>query len=65
MLNPPHISHQLCIRDGKFIHKVLNCHNCIVKECLTGGINNSNEIIGYMLAFIQSIFGFNVIDTAL
>ena len=47
----------------KFIYRVLNCHNCIVKECLTAVINNSNTIIGYKLAFIRSIFGINVIDT--
>ena len=38
-------------------------NNCIVKECLTVGINNSNTIIGYKLAFIRSRFGINVIDT--
>ena len=43
--------------------RLLNCHNSIVKECLTVGINNSNTIIGYKLAFIRSRFGFNVIDT--
>ena len=37
--------------------------NCIVKECLTVGINNSNTIIGYKLAVIRSRFGINVIDT--
>ena len=31
--------------------------------CLTVGINNSNTIIGYKLAFIRSRFGINVIDT--
>ena len=35
-----------------FIYRLLNCHNCIVKECLTVGINNYNTIIGYKLAFI-------------
>ena len=63
LLNQPHISHQLYIRDVKFIYRLLNCHNCIVKECLTVGINNSNTIIGYKLAFIRSRFGINVIDT--
>ena len=43
LINQPHISYQLYIRD---------CHNCIVKECLTAGINNSNTIIGYKLVFI-------------
>ena len=52
LLNQPQISHQLYIRDVKFIYRLLNCHNCIVKECLTAGINNSNTIIGYKLAFI-------------
>ena len=63
MLNQPHISHQLYIRDVKFIYRLLNCHNCIVKECLTAGINNSNTIIGYKLALIRSRFGINVIDS--
>ena len=63
LLNQPHSSHQLYIRDVKFIYRLLNCHNCIVKECLTVGINNSNTIIGYKLAFIRSRFGINVIDT--
>ena len=45
-------SHQLYITDVKFIYRLLNCHNCIVTECLTVGINNSNIIIGYKLAFI-------------
>ena len=63
LLNQPHISHQLYIRDVKFIYRLLNCHNCIVKECLTVGINNSNTSIGYKLAFIRSRFGINVIDT--
>ena len=63
LLNQPHFSHQFYIRDVKFIYRLLNCHNCIVKECLTVGINNSNTIIGYKLAFIRSRFGFNVIDT--
>ena len=63
LLNQPHISHQLYIIDVKFIYRLLNCHNYIVKECLTVGINNSNIIIGYKLAFIRSRFGINVIDT--
>ena len=46
-----------------FIYRLLNCHNCIVKECLTVGINNSNTIIGYKLAFIRSRFGINALDT--
>ena len=62
LLNQPHISHQLYNRDVKFIYRLLNCHNCIVKECLTG-INISNTIIGYRLAFIRYRFGINVIDT--
>ena len=33
-----------------FIYRLLNCHNCIVKECFTVGINNYNTIIGYKLA---------------
>ena len=41
---------------------LLNCHNCIVKECLTVGINNSNKIFGYKLTFIRSRSGINVID---
>ena len=61
LLNQPHISHQLYIRDVKFIYRLLNCHNCIDKECLNVGINNSNTIIGYKLAFIRSRFGINVI----
>ena len=52
LLNQPRISHQSYIRDVKFIYRLLNCHNSIVKECLTVGINNSNTIIGYKLAFI-------------
>ena len=64
LLNQPHISHQLYIRDVKFIYILLNCHNCIVKECLTVGINNSNTIIGYKLVFILSRFRNNVIETA-
>ena len=52
LLNQPHINHQLYIIDVKFIYRLLNCHDCIVKECLTVGINNSNTIIGYKLAFI-------------
>ena len=63
LLNQPHISHQLYIRDVKFIYRLLNCHKCIVKECLTADINNSNTIIGYKLAVIRSRFGINVIDT--
>ena len=56
LFNQSHISHQLYIRDVKFIYRLLNCHNCIVKECLT-------IIIGYKLEFIRSRFGINVIDT--
>ena len=32
-------------------------------QCLTAGINNSNTIIGYKLAFIRFRFGINVINT--
>ena len=42
---------------------ISHCHNCIVKECLTVGINPSNTIIGYKFAFILSRFGINVINT--
>ena len=45
LLNQPHISHQLFIRDVKFVYKLIDCHNCIVKECITVGINNSNTIL--------------------
>ena len=45
LLNQPHISQQLYIRDVTFIYRLLNCHNCIVKQCLTVGINNSNNLL--------------------
>ena len=43
LLNQPYISHFYI---EMFIYRLLNCHNCIVKKCLTAGINNSNTIIG-------------------
>ena len=48
---------------SKFIYRLLNCHNCIVKECLTVGINHYNASIGYKLDFILSRFGIHIIDT--
>ena len=65
LLNQPNISHQLYIRDIKFLHRMLHCNNIIVDQCIMHASHDANTLIGYKLSFFRSKFGNNVYDLRL
>ena len=60
-----HISSQLIRRDIKFMHRLLDCSNVIIKQCFHNAYYNSNTLIGYKLAYYRARFGFNLFSSVL
>ena len=60
-----HISYQFYIRDIKFLYRMLQCNNSIVKQCIMHASHDANTLIEYKLSFLRSKFGYNLYDFCL
>ena len=45
-----HIRHQFILRDIKFLHRLLQSPNYIIKQCIMNASSNANTLIGYILS---------------
>ena len=47
------------------MHRMLNCNNSIVNQCITNASHDANTLIGYKLYFFRSKFDYNLYDLGL
>lgn len=62
LIGQPHISQQLHIRDIKFIYRMLDCPNSIVKQCVNMASRTADSLIGYKLAYYRYKYGFDLME---
>ena len=60
-----HISHQFYICDIKFMHRMLNCNNSILNQCIINASHYANTCLGYKLSFFRYKFDYNLYDLSL
>ena len=56
-----HISNQLIRRDIKCLHRMINCPNAIIRQCILNTYYNANSLIG-ILAYFRSSFGIDIFN---
>ena len=63
LTNQRNIRYQLFARDIKLLHSIkYEISNCIVSECLSCALSDSNTVIGYKLAFYRGNFNISILE---
>ena len=60
-----HIRHQLIFRDMKFLHRLLQSTNSIVRQCIMNASSNANTLIGYKMSYYRSMYGIDICNADL
>ena len=47
-----HSRHQLILKDNKFLHRLLQSTNSIVRQCIMNASSNANTLIGYKMCIL-------------
>ena len=57
-----HITNQLIRRDIKFVYRMLNCPNAIIRIFLSNASDNDNSLIGYKIVYFRSDFSIDIFN---
>ena len=49
-------------RDIKCLHRMINCPNALIRQCILNAYYNANSLIGYKLAYFRSSFGIDIFN---
>ena len=61
LMNQPHLSLQLYKRCARFLYGMKQCHNYIVRACLTNAMQNARTPLGHNLAFFRNKYGIDIL----